>query len=87
MMMILPHMISCTKSSSQGKSLVYTGEDRQVVNMVAAKIKVVDPVDMVEPWVEAEVEVVEAVVDGDVRGWLDVDNALLPVAVMNEYAC
>ena len=55
--------------------------------MVAAKIEVVDPVDMVEPWVEAEVEVVKAVVDGDVRGWLDVDNALLPVAVMNEYAC
>lgn len=58
--------------------------------MVVAKIKVVDTldmVDMVEPGIEAEVEVVEAVVDGDVRGWLDVDNALLPVAVMNEYAC
>ena len=53
--------------------------------MVAAKIKVVDPVDVVEPWVEAEVEVVKAVVDGDVRGWLHVDDALLPVAVMNEY--
>ena len=46
--------------------------------MVATKIEVVDPVDMVEPWVEAEVEVVEARVD--VRGLLD--NTPLPVAVM-----
>ena len=35
LMMILPHMISCTMSSSQGKSLVYTGEDRQVVSFLA----------------------------------------------------
>ena len=48
--------------------------------MVAAKIEVVDPVGMVKPGVEAEVEVVEAGVDGDVRGRLD--NTLLPVAVM-----
>ena len=46
--------------------------------MVAAKIKVVDPVDMVELWVEAEVEVVEARVDWEVGGRLD--NTLLPVA-------
>ena len=46
--------------------------------MVATKIEVVEPVDMVEPWVEAEVEVVEARVD--VRGLLD--NTPLPVAVM-----
>ena len=57
--------------------------------MVAAKIKVVDlvqsspdsvdPVDMVKPWVEAEVEVVKAGVDGDVRRLLD--KAFLTVAV------
>ena len=48
--------------------------------MVAAKIEAVDHVDMVEPGVEAEVEVVEAGVDGGVHGRLD--NTLLPVAVM-----
>ena len=49
--------------------------------MVAAKIEVVDPVDLVKPGVEAEVEVVEAGVDdGGVHGWLD--NTLLPVAVV-----
>ena len=41
---------------------------------------VVDAVDVVKPGVETEVEVVEAGVDGDMRGRLD--NTLLPVAVM-----
>ena len=59
--------------------------------MVATKIKVVDlvqsipdlvdSVDMVESWVEAEVEVVKAGVDGDVRRLLD--KAFLTVAVTN----
>ena len=47
--------------------------------MVAAKIKVVDPVDMVELWVEAEVEVVEARCNREVRGRLEF--TLLPFAV------
>ena len=42
---------------------------------------VVDAVDVVKPGVETEVEVVEAGVDGDMRGRLD--NTLLPVAVMS----
>ena len=42
-------------------------------------VDLVDPVGVeVEPWVEAEVEVVEAWVNRDVGGRLD--NTLLPVA-------
>ena len=48
--------------------------------MVVAEIEVLHPVDVVKPGVEAEVEIVEAGVDGGVHGRLD--NTLLPVAVM-----
>ena len=52
--------------------------ESQVVEVVDL-VEVVDPVGVeVEPWVEAEVEVVEARVDWEVGGRLD--NTLLPVA-------